>query len=468
MAKQISQQTFDDVVRENMSEFDMDASEAVQDAIQQFESQGVNLNCIVKEPSLYSTNEDGQVLDHPVTSALKKLSVTLDNSDINNTQVVEALKSIQTECDSDFARRCLAGSSNAYPILYKALLHYRDDPEHLKAVLKTFCSLVNGQPDLIDDKGIELLICLFKNYQDVSDVLKLIIRAIRLNCLKHEKNRQEFIQMNLIPMLTDLLTVQKSNPTIIKESCICLRSLTLDDDVRVLFGKGSENAKSMVSEGDALRAVLQLCEEYKKDTSVLAELFLTLSCLAIRDEFCHEVMDRGGVTLILNACRNAIEDKNIVRQAMIVLKTLAGNDEVKHEIAKLGGIELIVAVLDKYQNNALVAEAACKVLTTITLRNEDNCRKVVQCQGHEYIVQVMKLHPKEIGVQKNACMALRNLVSRTKELTESILPLGVESLLNEIINHHKEIEDEAKAALRDLGCKVELRELWKGEKGVIQ
>ena len=39
MAKQISQQTFDEVVRENMMEFDMDAEEAVIDAVQQFESQ---------------------------------------------------------------------------------------------------------------------------------------------------------------------------------------------------------------------------------------------------------------------------------------------------------------------------------------------------------------------------------------------------------------------------------------------
>ena len=39
MAKQISQETFDDVVRENMQEFDMTAEEALEDAVKQFESQ---------------------------------------------------------------------------------------------------------------------------------------------------------------------------------------------------------------------------------------------------------------------------------------------------------------------------------------------------------------------------------------------------------------------------------------------
>lgn len=39
MAKVITQQTFDDVVRENMAEFEMSAEEAVNDAKEQFQSQ---------------------------------------------------------------------------------------------------------------------------------------------------------------------------------------------------------------------------------------------------------------------------------------------------------------------------------------------------------------------------------------------------------------------------------------------
>jgi len=41
MAKRrITQETFDAVVRENIEEFDMDGSEALKEAIEQFESQG--------------------------------------------------------------------------------------------------------------------------------------------------------------------------------------------------------------------------------------------------------------------------------------------------------------------------------------------------------------------------------------------------------------------------------------------
>lgn len=39
MAKQISQETFDAVVKENIEEFEMDPEEALNDAVQQFEAQ---------------------------------------------------------------------------------------------------------------------------------------------------------------------------------------------------------------------------------------------------------------------------------------------------------------------------------------------------------------------------------------------------------------------------------------------
>lgn len=45
--KQISQETFDAVVRENMEEFEMDLNEAVQDAIDQFKTQGVDMSNLI-------------------------------------------------------------------------------------------------------------------------------------------------------------------------------------------------------------------------------------------------------------------------------------------------------------------------------------------------------------------------------------------------------------------------------------
>ena len=60
-------------------------------------------------------------------------------------------------------------------------------------------------------------------------------------------------------------------------------------------------------------------------------------------------------------------------------------------------------------------------------------------------------------------MALRNLVARSREYCSAIVALGAEALI-QAARANSDCEDEAKAALRDLGCAVDLKELWKGEK----
>lgn len=72
-----------------------------------------------------------------------------------------------------------------------------------------------------------------------------------------------------------------------------------------------------------------------------------------------------------------------------------------------------------------------------------------------------------VSTQKQGCMAIRNVVARAPQHAGSFLEAGAEPLIQAAMTTHKECHDEAKAALRDLGCKVDLKELWTGEgKGI--
>ena len=62
-------------------------------------------------------------------------------------------------------------------------------------------------------------------------------------------------------------------------------------------------------------------------------------------------------------------------------------------------------------------------------------------------------------------MLIRNLVARSQTFSQPILDLGAEALISRARATHHDCEDVAKAALRDLGCHVELQELWTGQKG---
>ena len=88
-----------------------------------------------------------------------------------------------------------------------------------------------------------------------------------------------------------------------------------------------------------------------------------------------------------------------MKQALGLVKALAGNDDVKVAAVSKGGIELILAAMTKHQANAAVADLGCGTITRVVLRNPANCAKVIECQGHQVILQAMKIHVKEELVQ---------------------------------------------------------------------
>ena len=71
-------------------------------------------------------------------------------------------------------------------------------------------------------------------------------------------------------------------------------------------------------------------------------------------------------------------------------------------------------------------------------------------------------------LQVASIAAMRNIVSRSKNLIDPFVQLDVEELLNETAAMHPAgpqtgVDDAVKAALRDMGLKVHLKEEWTGD-----
>lgn len=154
-----------------------------------------------------------------------------------------------------------------------------------------------------------------------------------------------------------------------------------------------------------------------------------------------------------------------MKQVLSALRAIAGNDDVKDAIVRAGGTESIVAVMTQHLASPQVCEQSCAALCVLALRKPENSRVIMEGGGALAALQAMKAHPQEAGVQKQACMLIRNLVARSQAFSQPILDLGAEALILQARAAHRDCEDVAKAALRDLGCRVELRELWTGQKG---
>lgn len=59
------------------------------------------------------------------------------------------------------------------------------------------------------------------------------------------------------------------------------------------------------------------------------------------------------------------------------------------------------------------------------------------------------------------------MVSRSRYQNEKFLELGAEGILKKDLKKFSKFEYDIKAALRDLGCKVDLKEEWTGKGGLL-
>lgn len=461
----ISQETFDAAVKENMEEFEMDSAEALKESVEQFESQGVNLRCIVKAVPVVSFDDEQEEPKHEVLKMLDSLRTGIDSASLK--EVTVDIKLFTVQCSLGFAQRYLAAQKDAYPVILSYCKKSVEEQEAVLTALTALAGLTDGQPDLMDAEGQQFLLNALQKYKADSSVMRAVICTVRHCCLKHEKNRQSLIKAGVLPLLIGAITQHGGCAELVKMASSALRVMTFDDDIRVAFGNSHEHAKIIVLEHNGLKVLVDAAKAHAANTSLLSELCATLARLAVRNEFCQEICDLGGLKLIMTLLADSYEKPELVRQVLIAIQAVAGNDDVKDAVVDSGGVQLIVIAMNRHMNNSSVCEQGCACLSVLALRKPDNCKVIMENGGALAAVQAMKIHKDAVNVQKQACMVMRNLVGRMNELSKPILEMGAEALIAEALKTHEDCCDVGKAALRDLGCQVELRELWTGKHGSL-
>mmetsp|Transcript_10299 Transcript_10299/g.18392 ORF Transcript_10299/g.18392 Transcript_10299/m.18392 type:complete len:269 (-) Transcript_10299:1826-2632(-) len=169
-----------------------------------------------------------------------------------------------------------------------------------------------------------------------------------------------------------------------------------------------------------------------------------------------------------------------------LVRNLCANDEVKTSICK-SSLPSILHIMQNYllvekqeqekreQNEgsfpnskkgkgcATLQEHACGILAAMALRQPQNALAIIGGDsgqnggdhdgGHALILQAMKTFPEKVTLQRQGCLALRNIASRLSESDKPrILEADAEHVLQHIAGRHPASSEEAYAALRDLGC----------------
>jgi len=441
MVRVITQETFDDVVKENMEEFDMEYAEAVREAKEQFDKQGVNLSNIV-------ISEKGV---HEVVESLAKLSP--ENSSATK---IEALRKISECCKEDLAQRVLATNNGAYSFLLRVAGEKEETGVRLEA-LKCLANVMDTNPDHLETQGISLIAsCL-----QVDDLSLAALDWLLVCCVRHEENRQNIVGSDILQQMYNV-TLQGNRDHYVRVSRVWM-ALVQDDDIRVPFGKAHDHAREIVQTYKALKVLTQSLTKFSEDEELLCLALSTLASLSVRNEYCQEVVDEGGLQFIHDILMNHRSKLDLVTRCLVLLKVLAGNDKVKSDVAKGGGIPLVLAAIEEHIMKATTVEAGLQSVAAICLRQPESAKQVLEADGAALIISAMSKHPSKSKVLSAGAAAIRNIVSRDRTLCQPFIDRGAEEILNDALNKHDaKIGDTLKAALRDLGLKVELVCRWTG------
>lgn len=454
MVRVISQETYDEVVNENIEQFAMTPKEAIEDAVKQFEAQGIDLTNIIKDLIL---NDDTEL----ITGCLSQLNIAISDKRYEN--VPQTLEKLRKELDKDIARRVYAGKKGGYNTLIKLMKCCHHNNTIMRSALKTITSLMTGNPDLLNDEGIALQIQILDRNTDIP-TLQCLLRWIRECCIKHEFNRQNIFNADIFTKLKKILMREDASGSELRDACAVVRSLVLDDDIRHEFGKAHEHA-TVIARG-ALNILTGLMAKYRKDREVVGDVMITLAALIVRNEFCQEVEDAGGLKFVIDVMIDYPDSEKLNWQALKLLKALAGNDEVKFHVISSGCGPLIVSAVSRMKGSECVVQAGLACISALTLRCPLNAGVFYDCGAPLVIIDSMKAYSKSVPVLKQACWAIRNMSVRNKNECREFIAYGVEDVLTTAQKQHgAKIESDVKMALRDLGLKVELKERWTG-KGV--
>ncbi|GMF33221.1 unnamed protein product [Phytophthora fragariaefolia] len=463
--RQISQETFDECVAENVEDFDMSLEEAVADAVQQFESQGVDLSNIIKSGA--TQQADGQ---EPLPARLKRLISELQELAKlkgERDQVLGLVTELQSLCEEVPEARVVAGRNDAADTLLALL-----DVESV-AVVAACCNLLvllcadnTDNQDFVGVAGMQRLVEVVKRQQEDVEALVRVLALVKAACIKHESNKAYFTKADGADALCGHLNKAKENEALSKQLALCFRVLTINDDPRATFSQAQDTIKALAERDiipyslDVLRQVglgVLADKEMNGSPDLLVNWLAVLKQVAVTEENCQQIADLDGLTIVQGVMQAYEHNAPVAKRCITVFRNMAAADDLKRAILQSGGVERTLLAMRRHEADASIQQNACATLAAIALRSPENSRALVELGAARQISRSMQTHRRDVAVLRQASLAVRNMVARSVDLRSRFLQdePDIEPLLREA-QQYRGCGDEAYAALRDLGCDIQL------------
>ncbi|KAH0940762.1 hypothetical protein HID58_000399 [Brassica napus] len=423
----ISQEAFDDLVRENVEDLGMEPSEALEDALYTLKLQGVDLSGIITCVPGESSVKDNPViacLDRlkelddefdEISSLLVKLNELCSGQESGNVAIATKHGAVELTC-SICSKIKIDSRSNAIVVpCLKALAVLIHDIQSTEAFRNASGPRI--VVDLIRDSGFD------------SDSLDAGFAVVAAAATGNEVVKEIFMELKVDELILKVLN--RESKVTIRALYDAIRVLLTPDDNRVVASQVYGYARTFAKLGIAKALTEALQEGIGSDSLVSASI--ALKSIAVNDEICKSIAESGGIDTLLRC----IDD--------------SGSDSNKSTIVEKRGVDKLIKLAQRFSDDPLVIQEVMSIISIICLRSPDHAASAIEAGAGDLAIQAMKRFPAAAQMQRNACNMIRNIAVRNAENRKILLANGIEKLIRNAKANNEICRASATDALRDLG-----------------
>ena len=460
----VSQDAFDEVVKENMEDFELSPTDAVADAIKQFSSQGVCLDNL----DLSVPSDESRAERSTFTYACDSLDAavapdgTVDLSVVSggSSALLESLKTVAELCSpshpkSTMYRSLLSTNAGIYSLMSLLGVTGPGAVSVLAGLLTALRVITVASPELRDQfVAQDRLIKLLEVHMSDASLVGPLLALAKSSCKACEANKGYFSKAGGCAIVVSSMKSFKTDPFVLDFACQLAASLCKFDDFRKEMSCAHDNARELHGLGivPLLLDATKLAVSTKNGTLASASIS-AIRVLAVTDDVVQTLVAAGTLQVVKEALDLCESDEKVVASAIGAYRNVSANDQIKSMLCTDGSLDRMLRCMRLHYDSALIAEHGCGTVAAMALRKPENVTHIMACDGANVVLTAMKRHPKAVLVQRQGCLAVRNMVARNPEIHEAMMELGVEKALKDAGQFQGAV-DEAYAALRDLGCEA--------------
>ncbi|XP_015059111.1 armadillo repeat-containing protein 6 isoform X1 [Solanum pennellii] len=448
--RSISQQAFDELVKENIEDLGMDSTEALEDAIQTLTLQGVDLSGIVT--SILDSGEENPVMQS--LEKLKELDRDCKQGDGDETdvkEIIEWLDKLNDACHVDGSGNTAIATKNGAIELVCSICG-KLGSEGLVSALKTLVSLLHDLQSteiFREINGPKMVMNILKNRKENISILNSGFAVVSAAATGNEVLKEAFMNLKIDELILQCLR-EFSRGSI---PCVydAVRVLLTSDDNRVVASEVYGYARRFAKVGIVEALVDSLHDGIKAPSLVSASV--ALKAIAVNDEICRAVAENGGIDAILRCIDDSSEqgEKVVAITCCSLLSKLAGSDINKSAIVDKDGMNKLMKLATRFSDDPAVLHEVMSMITVLSLRFPHNAACAIEAGAGDIVIQAMQRFPESELLQRSCCFMIRNLVVRNPENRTILLGNGIEKLIRKAKMNYKSCKNAATDALRDLG-----------------